>query len=378
MTIPDLKNLIYFLSGFNSFSLSTFLFCLLIVVLCTYIILYLDVRNRREAKFQRWKFISDNLIRSAIFFEEEENVNTEKTLLEILETHFIPLPGRFKKLLPDIHFRKLLTKELLAAKQNMSGTAASNLQSLYKQLGLDTDALKMINSRSWYLKASGIQQLEIMDLNEYKDKIIKYTNNKRGLVRVEAQNTIVKFNGFEGLRFLDHATYQISEWQQIKLLEELSQLPAENFAGIDNWLNSENDSVVTFALKLVREYNRFELYDKVFTCLKHVNPKVREQAISTLKELQTENTANHLVEIYSDEIYRNKLAIIKALGDVGTNLEIPFLLGLLDSDNNQVKIAAARSLASVGTEGISQLQSYRKANEYPYKEIIDQIKAEKV
>ena len=375
MVISDFKNLIYFLSGFNFFSLSTYLFCLLILVLCAFIILYLNIRNRQEAKFTRWKFISDNLIRSAIFFEEEENIDSGKT---ILKTQYIPLPGRFKKLLPDFHFRKLLTKELLTAKQNMSGTAASNLRILYKQLGLDEDALKMINSRSWYLKASGIQQLEIMDLSEYKDKISKYTNNKRGLVRVEAQNAIVKFNGFEGLHFLDHATYQISEWQQIKLLEELSRLPVENFPGIDIWLSSKNDSVVTFALKLAREYNRFELYDKVFICLKHLNPKVREQAISTLKELQTENTANHLVEIYNDETHRNKIAIIKALEDVGTNLEITFLLGLLDSENNQVKIAAARALASIGSEGLLQLQSYEKANDYPYKNIIDQIKAEKV
>jgi len=305
-------------------------------------------------------------------------MNSAKTLLERVETHFIPLPLRFKKLLPDAHFRKVLTKELLAAKQNMSGTAASNLRSLYRQLGLDADAVRMINSRSWYLKASGIQQLEIMDLIDYKDKILKYTNDKRGLVRVEAQNAIVKFNGFEGLHFLDHATYQISEWQQIKLLEELSRLPVENFPGIITWLSSENDSVVNFALKLARKYNRFELYGEVFSCLKHLNPKVREQAISTLKELQTENTANHLVEIYSDEIHRNKIAIIKALEDVGTNQEITFLLGLLDSDNNEVKIAAAHALASISSEGLLQLQSYEKANEYPYKDIIDQIKAEKV
>lgn len=372
----NLNNFLDFLSGFSFFGLIIFFFLLLILVLCIYILIYLYIKNRREANYERWKFISDTLIRSAIFFEEEI-LKPGNTLLKILETDLLPLPGRLKKLLPDPHFRKLLSSELLSAKQNMSGTAALNLKNLFKQLKLDQDALKMLDSRSWYIKASGIQQLGIMGMNDHQDKILKYTNDKRGLIRVEAQNAIVKFSGFDGLWFLDYATYPISEWQQIKLLEELSQLPNENFTGIDKWLKSSNDTVVIFALKLAKNYHRFELYDEVINCLKHVNPEVRRQAIYTAREIYTIETANHLIEVYNNEVERNKIVIVKVLADISTNMQIPFLLEILEEEKNELKIAASYSLASISLNGMEALQSHRKAGEYPLDQIIKQIKSEK-
>lgn len=378
MNKPELISFLDFLSEFSIFSLATAFFGLLIVLLCAYILIFIYSENRRKTNFERWKFISDTLIRSAIFFEENEVSKSEIRGRKIIDFTLLPMPGRFTKLLPHPSFRKLLTTELLFAKQNMSGTAASNLKSLFIQLKLDQDALKMIDSNSWYLKALGIQQIGIMELDEHYDRIFKYTNNKKGLIRVEAQNAIVKFSGFEGLRFLDNATYPISEWQQIKLLEELSQLPAENFTGIEKWLISGNDSVVIFALKLTGNYYRFELYDRVAGCLKHTNPEVRRQAINVLKELANEGTASHLIEVYRTETGRNKLTILKALEKVSTNIEIPFLLDLLGDESNDIKIAASRTLSTLGNEGFRALLFYPGANEYPYNEIINQIRAEKV
>ncbi len=374
----DLTFLIDFLSGFSLFGILTAFFSFLCLVLIIYILIYLFKVNQRKTNYERWKFISDTLIRSAIFFDDDEGTKTENTAPKIFDYNLLPLPGRLKKLLPNSHFRKLLTKELINAKQNMSGTASLNLKTLFKQLKLDQDALMMINSNSWYLKAFGIQQLGQMEMIEYQDKIFGFTNNKRGLLRVEAQNAIVKFSGFEGLRFLDNAEYPITEWQQIKLLEELSQLPSENFTGIDKWLGSENDSVVIFALKLTGNYFRFELYDRVVLCLRHINPEVRRQAIMVVKELPNENTASDLIEGYQNEISRNKVLIIKAIGEVGTNDQIKFLLELLEDESNKIKIAASRSLASIGDSGFRALLFYSGANEYPYNEIICQIKSEKV
>jgi hypothetical protein len=259
----------------------------------------------------------------------------------------------------------------------MTGAAAENLKNLFKQLELDKEAVSMIKGSSWYLKASGIQYLGVMEMIEHKKLILPYINNGRGLIRVEAQNTIVKFNGFEGLRFLDSASFPITEWQQIKLLEELSQLPGENFTGIDKWLKSSNETVVIFALKLARNYFRFELYENVINCLEHRNDEVRRQAILAAKELQTEATAADLLKNYSSENEKNKLAIIKVLEDVGTDSEFSFLIGVFDKSSNQLKMAAAKALAANGDVGLEKLESYPKADRFPYNEIINQVKAEK-
>ncbi|MHB1178236.1 MAG: HEAT repeat domain-containing protein [Daejeonella sp.] len=362
--------MINFLSGISFFGLIAAIFWVLILFLCLFILNYLYEVNQRETKHGRWKFISDTLIRNAIFLEEDGDLMAG-------DVEGMHIPGRLKKLLPNPYFRKIITAELLAAKQNMSGTAATNLKKLFSQLKLDDQALIMLNSNSWHIKAAGIQQLGIMEMLDHSDKIVKLVNHKRQLIRVEAQNTLIEFFGFEGLRFLDEATYPISEWQQIRILKELSQMPSENFTGIDKWLKSANDSVVIFALKLAKVYYRFELYKEVVECLQHQNPEVRYQAILACAGLQTENTADQLVNIFFEETERNKITIINILGDVGTSSEFTFLLSLLENEPNALIIVAAHSLASLGDEGMKALKSHSKANDYPLVYIIKQIESEK-
>ena len=137
-----------------------------------------------------------------------------------------------------------------------------------------------------------------MELQQYRDKIEPYVNHKKLLVRLEAQNTLLKFNGFKGLNFLDQANYPLTEWQQIKLLEQLNTLPSGDLSGIENWLTSRNDSVVVFALKLARNYFQFQLHDQIVTCLQHPHSDVRNEAILTLKAIPTALTAQHLMAAF--------------------------------------------------------------------------------
>lgn len=370
MKYPYFPGAADFLSGISFFELTAGIFWTFILFLCLYIFNYLYKSNLREAKFGRWKFISDTLIRNAIFLEEDEDLISG-------EAEGLHIPGRLKKLLPNPDFRKIITVELLAAKQNMSGTASTNLKKLFSQLKLDDQALMMLNSNSWHIKAAGIQQLGIMDMHDHSEKIAQLVNHKRRLIRVEAQNTLIKFFGFEGLRFLDEAAYPISEWQQIRILKELSQMPSENFTGIDKWLKSANDSVIIFALKLAKVYYRFELYQEVVDCLRHRNPDVRYQAILACAGLQTENTADLLIDCFLAETERNKITIIHILGDAGSPSEFAFLLSLLENEPNKLIIAAAHSLASLGDEGMNALRSHRKSHNYPLLHIIRQIESEK-
>lgn len=323
-------------------------------------------------------FIIDHIIRDAIFFEETEDKDAVSGALDIIETEKPTIPERLKRLLPDRHFRLILTGKLVKAKRNMSGAASENLTQLFRQLKLDKRALTLLDASSWYMQASAIQQLSIMELSEYKEKVFEYINHKRALIRIEAQNAVLKFYGFEGLRFLDQVSYPITEWQQIKLLDELSHLPPENFTGIDIWLNSGNVSVVIFALKLVRIYQKFEAYDQVLGCLKHANPEVRRQAIHVLQDLPNDRTASVLITIYPDETPINRIAILRVLESVSTGSDIFFLLGLLDDTSNEIKASSARTLASLGDDGMEALQLHHHADQYPLNQIIAQIKEERI
>lgn len=331
------------------------------------------MRARRK-RLDRWNSLADNVIYKVIFHEDDNpDVDQNGKLLEIISKKNIKIPSGVTKHLSNTNFREILTQKIIAAKLNMSGIASENLTRLFRQLNFDKQVLRMLNSTSWYKIASAIQQIGVMEMDEYKQRLFGFVDHERGLIRVEAQNAILKFYGFEGLRFLDNATYPITEWQQIKLLDQLANLPTENFTGIEVWLESENDTIVLFALKLVKNYHRFELYDQVVACLRHKNPMVRQQAIMVLKDLPSEHSATILIGIYFSEIANNQLTILHALESVSTDTEIPFLVNLLSDDVNAIKIAAAKALASLGQSGILAIQSHSAAKEYPLVHIIEQI-----
>ncbi|WP_316793685.1 HEAT repeat domain-containing protein [Pedobacter frigoris] len=308
----------------------------------------------------------DLLLRKAIFFHEDGHI----------ETQLIPVTSRLKANLANVRFRNRLAKKITAAKKNMSGQAGQNLKKLYTQLNLDTYAIKLIDSGKWHLMARGIQQIGTMELKEYLKKIYRFTDDKNELVRAEAQIAVLNLSGFEGLRFLDLISYRISEWQQMKLLNELSAVPHVNLSGIDNWLKSDNPSVVAFALKLVRNYHHFELYNDIVNCLEHPEPNVRIQAVYTLIDIFTEDTSKKLLDKFSQEAHENQFAILKAVKKIGDDADLPKLQTLLCTEDFEMKLEVVRAMANISEAGLELLENDPQSQVYPLNEMLTQIKSE--
>ncbi len=331
--------------------------------LLVYMLFYIYIKSRREKKYDKWRLISDLLIRKAVFYDDDQ-VQAETN---------IPVTDRAKKLMNKRHFRKLLTEEIVSAKKNITGISAYNLKNLYQQLLLPNYALKNLKSRYWHIKAKAIQELTVMEMDEYVTELISFTNNQNELVRMEAQTAIVQFNGFEGLSFLDAITYPISDWQQIKLLQQLAHARPVDM-GIDGWLKSANNSVVVFALKLARNYQLFELHDDILQCLDHTNPHVRLEAINFFCEIYTEDTSDALISRYLKEDLKHQLAMIKAIQNIGSEKDVPFLVSLLDKDDHEIKISAARALTKIGKNGIALLKRHADDKGYPLDQIAMHVK----
>jgi hypothetical protein len=338
---------------------------LLILGLLVYMLSYMYFKSIYDKKFEKWSLISDLLIRKAIFYDDDE----------IEDDTLIPVTARAEKLMHNKYFRKLLVTEIISAKKNITGISADNLKHLYVQLGLEKYALNNLTSSRWYIKARAVQELTIMDMKEFVDQLYSYTDDKNDLVRMEAQSALVQFNGFDGLRFLDTITYPISNWQQIKLLQQLSHLPPSDI-DMSIWFKSPNSSVIVLALKLARNYHRFELHDDIISCLDHSDPWVRFEAIQCLTEIYTDETSDHLISRFLNEILKNQLAMIKVMQTIGTDRDVLFLLDLLTYDSDEIKIFAARALAQTSKNGLDSLLEYSGKADQSINEIVMHIKGE--
>jgi len=349
-----------FFESYHQILIDSILFLIgLMIVLLTYILIALIIKRRNERLRKRFSRITDLLIQRAIFYDEEELPELSLGVSRLLKIKL---------------FRCLLTEEILKAKRNFSGSAANNLRLLYLECNLDYDSQKKLHSSKWNVKAQGIQELAEMGQQKAFDQIFELTNNKNEQVRIEAQNAVVIFSGLNGLNFLDFLTYPLSDWQQIKLIGELGDATEESSNYIKKWIGSSNNSVVIFALKLAARYHHFELHDRVTLCLSHPSAEVRNHAIKTLKEIFDESTAASLVKLYNNEGLNNQLEILDVLKEIGTESEIPFLMNEFQKEDHKIKLAAGRAIANI--KGIEILESSEFAPQYPWDQIIQQIKGE--
>lgn len=338
---------------------------LLILSLLVYMLSYMYFKNLYDKKFDKWSLISDLLIRKAVFYDDDE----------LEGDNMIPVTARAEKLMSNRHFRKLLVNEIMSAKRSITGISADNLKQLYVQLGLDKYAIDKLSSGKWYIRAKAIQELTVMDMHELVDQICTFTDDKHDLVRMEAQSALIQFNGFEGLHFLGTVTYPISNWQQIKLLQQLSHLPPAN-VDMAQWFKSENSSVIIFTLKLARIYQRFDLYYDIVSCLDHADPSVRYEAIHCLNEIYTDETSDDFISRFLGEILKNQLAMIKVMATVGTEKDVAFLLDQLSHENDEIKIGAARALVQSNKDGMISLEKYSRDSDQSINEIVMHIKGE--
>jgi hypothetical protein len=76
----------------------------------------------------------------------------------------------------------------------------------------------------------------------------------------------------------------LSEWDQIQLLEIL-QKKIVKLTRFKRWMQSSNDSVISFSLKLARIFNQYETNEYIFPLFNHPNIAIRIEAIDLISHL---------------------------------------------------------------------------------------------
>ena len=336
--------------------------CIVIVVSVIYLYLY----------FKKTRFLYTNRIAknlevwiSAIIMEES--------------TDDIVMPKRFYQMMKNPWAQQFVIDELVGCKKNFSGAVAENIVVLYKQLGLKSVSVKKMRSnKGWHIKAKGIQELYMMDQQDVLTSIYKNTNSNNEYIRMEAQTGVIHLAGFSGLRFLDVISYPITEWQQLKLLEQLrlSSKKEDLSDKVPVWLVSKNHTVVVFALKLADEYQLFSVKEKVTACLVHPSAPVRSQALKTLVRLADDGTATILLGYINKEPFANQAYILNALQYIASDREKDFLLRLLKHTHDQVKLKAAMVIARCCTDGMKILEEKAAEMPEPYQRILLHVQSE--
>lgn len=295
----------------------TFLF---IGLAALYFIAIFFFRNRASFLFRKRKTKRTELapIISNFLFHSSSDPKEE-------QKEYVELKIGIREYLSDKRFRKILAGILFDLQKDVAGSTRDRLFRLFIQLGLHHDSYKKLSSWRWDVVAQGILELAQMEVNHAFQHIAKYINDKRGIVRKQAELAVVhlKKDGIDYL--LNHTQYNISEWQQLKLIEVLETIPNYKAPKFKTWLISENKDVVLFSLRLIKYYNQNDAADSIIALVKHKDDDIKIAAIQCIRDFHFVQAVEALKQIFPVCGNIVKVHLLDALGALGSKAEIPFL-----------------------------------------------------
>ena len=306
------------------------------------------IRNRITSTNSRTKDkkIEFSPMINEFLFYEDSNTKEEKM-------NYLNLKIQIRELIKNDFDRQVLTEVLLDLRKDLSGQSQAVLIDLYKDLGLHNDAYNKLGSRKWQVVSSGILELTTMEVEEAYGLIIKFINHRQSTIRKQAEIAVVNLKE-EGIKyFLDNTKYKIAEWQQLKLLDVLRHKPNFNAPQFGLWLTATNTHVVLFSLRLIKYYNQNEAEQSIITLLKHKNRDIQAEAIECIKDFHFVSALPTLKLVYPKASHDIKIAILDAIGEIGSKNEVAFLEYLASTERHfNIKGKVNSTLNKINPESV--------------------------
>lgn len=270
---------------------------------------------------------------------------------------YVQLKIEIRDSLKNPAFRGILSEILLDLQKDVSGETKKKLNELFCELELHLDAYKKLKSWRWEIVSQGIRELTQIRVSESYRFITKFLNDKRGVIRKQAEIATVSLRDEGIAHFLDTTSYGISEWQQLKLMEVLRGMEHFRPPNFKAWLVSRNKDVVLFAMRLIRRYNQNEAPLSIIELVKHRDERIRLEAILCIKEFCLLNALPLLKIIFPKSNAAVKIEILETLATLGTEDDVEFIHGVVQHESSfTVKNKAQMALNEIQPETIMPSQ----------------------
>lgn len=276
-------------------------------------------------------------------------------------------------------YRRLMLEKLISAEKKFSGGAGLIIRSLFNENGLEKESLSKLGQKRTHLIAGGILELTAMRVGKALPAISRLLHHPSPQVYQEAQYSVVTFNGFEGLNFLNDAQGILSEWQQLRLLNSIPEVPPDSEGMLREWLQSANPSVTVFVLRIISKYQLLNMYADVLALFSHPNIQIRLQAVETLQTLENAETLSDYISSYETQPDEVKVEIINSICKMSDIRAADFFRQkLLGNDSVAARIGAAKGLHGLNLSGELQSLASKSCSPSELVSIIKHVLQEKI
>ncbi len=248
--------------------------------------------------------------------------------------------------------------------KNIGGESAQKLESIYRQVNLKDQRIDLIKKGDWAIRSKAITDLGTMHMRESLFEVLQYTDDSNEYVRNEAQYAAVKLGGIRAMAFLDTIKEPLSEWQQIRLLDECLKFEYHLIKKVDDWMRSSNDTVVLFALKVMVNVNQYQSSETLTKLFIHKNQRIQIKALNTSIDLGIKGHLAEMLGRYQKAETEVRVVIIRAIGELGDMSYTPFLTEIVEQSKVYEEVlASSEALKRFGRSDILQtLRGSLKSN----------------
>ena len=297
----------------------------------------------------------------------------QKVLFDAAVGEEIPIDN-IKWFLKNDFIRQIMIDQAVDLARNFKGVGLKRIKNLYYELDLNKDTRNKLFSRKWNLKIKAFKELSSLGIDYYNWKIKKYINSSNSILRMEALIALVRLSPKrDAFWWLYNLKTPFSRWEQITLHQLMIDFNIEP-PDFSKYLESKNETLVMFALRMMREYKQKDNISALRKALSYPNSKVRTTAIEVIGDLQITELAKDLKKIYRQENYYNEVKVLQALQKIHDDKTVGFLQNVIDiEDDVQLQIEAAKAILSTGEKGRISLEKMMKSDYKNYNIIIKHI-----
>jgi len=279
----------------------------------------------------------------------------------------------FREIASDNYRRQVLVDQMIDVSANLKGDESKRLLELYKLLGLDRDSIRRAYDFRWHKKIKGFRELAFMNIRDANGAMYKALESSNELLRMEAQIALVSLSNDDPFEFLSHLKRPFSMWEQITLHDIIIQHDLKK-PDFKKWLRSTNDSVVMFALRMIREFKQSDSEMDVRKTLLHPSPRVKQLAVQIAGDMAMKSTLDLMKRMYKKEDYAVCLEIVRSMGKMPDMSMMGFLKLVLDKEEDvQLQIEASKSIENMGQEGVDTLNKLMSSEYKNYSIIIKHV-----
>ena len=261
--------------------------------------------------------------------------------------------------------RRILVNNIEEMHKGVTGNSAEMLEHFYRDCNLAEYAVEDVKKGAWHIKARGFRELSEMRIKERFKLIVKYVDHPNKILRSEAQYAAVSLGGARSLGFVEEITTTISEWDQLVLLEKLEKFIPEELPDVSNWLDSQNDSVATFACKIITQFRMFKVAPKLLGLLTHSNYYVAVKGIACIVSLEFRESCPIMRRVYPNVVKEVQVAILDALANLGDSSNLNFFKQEIEENEDfDIAMHAALALKKLGGTPVLKMLN-NKELEYP-------------